>query len=167
MVGVRKEPYGFRSVCGRDPLRNRESAKLRKPTICWWKRKTPGNCLTAPGVNWFEQRFPIRETLAPRGVQHSHHGFVEFGAFSRVSRGVFAFCPWNVLPAITETPSKRQASVRDPLRLAWYYQSLLDSGEFKTRADLARFLGVSRARVTQVLKRLNAHHLNLPIPVSA
>ncbi len=35
-----------------------------------------------------------------------------------------------------------------------YYQSLLDSGEVKTRAELARFLGVSSARVTQVLNRL-------------
>ena len=35
---------------------------------------------------------------------------------------------------------------------ARYYQSLLDSGVAKTRAELARHLGVSRARVTQVLK---------------
>lgn len=40
------------------------------------------------------------------------------------------------------------------MRLARYYQSLLDSGEVSSRADLARFFGVSRARVTQVLKRL-------------
>lgn len=40
------------------------------------------------------------------------------------------------------------------MRLAHYYQSLLDSGKAKTRAELARFLGVSRARVTQVLNRL-------------
>ena len=91
---------------------------------------------------------------APRVVQHSHHGFVEFGAFSRVSRGVFLLYPWNSLPTIPEKTSERRAAVRDPLRLAKYYQSLLDSGEFKTRADLARFLGVSRANVTQVLKRL-------------
>jgi hypothetical protein len=35
-----------------------------------------------------------------------------------------------------------------------YYQSLLDSSRFENRAALARYLGVSRARVTQVLKRL-------------
>ena len=40
------------------------------------------------------------------------------------------------------------------MRLPLYYQSLLDAGEVKTRAELARFLGVSRARVTQVLNRL-------------
>lgn len=43
---------------------------------------------------------------------------------------------------------------RDPLKLAHYYQSLLDSGQFENRAALARYLGVSRARVTQVLRRL-------------
>ncbi len=43
---------------------------------------------------------------------------------------------------------------RDPLKLARYYQSLLDSGEFENRAAVARYLGVSRARVSQVLRRL-------------
>jgi hypothetical protein len=32
--------------------------------------------------------------------------------------------------------------------------ALLDSGKFENRAALARYLGVSRARVTQVLQRL-------------
>ncbi len=45
---------------------------------------------------------------------------------------------------------------RDPFRLARYYQSLLDTGKFESRAALARFLGVSRARVTQVLNRLKS-----------
>ena len=106
-------------------------------------------------------------SLPPRGVQHSHHGFVEFGAFSRVSRGSLSFYPWNALPTIPETPAKKTASTRDPLRLARYYQSLLDTGEFKTRADLARFLGVSRANVTQVLKWLEVLIIDLPIPDSA
>ncbi len=38
--------------------------------------------------------------------------------------------------------------------LARFYQSLLDSGIVESRAALARHLGVSRARVTQVLRRL-------------
>lgn len=41
------------------------------------------------------------------------------------------------------------------MRLAHQYQALLASGEVESRAELARFLGVSRARVTQVLRRLN------------
>jgi Mn-dependent DtxR family transcriptional regulator len=43
---------------------------------------------------------------------------------------------------------------RDPLKTAHYYRSLLDTGKFESRAALARYLGVSRARVTQVLNRL-------------
>lgn len=42
----------------------------------------------------------------------------------------------------------------DRMRLARHYQSLLDSAQVETRAELPRHLGVSRARVTQVLKRL-------------
>lgn len=61
--------------------------------------------------------------------------------------------PWNDLfepkPKAEEPPKPRH----DPLHLARYYQSLLDSGKFESRAALARFLGVSRARVTQVLQR--------------
>jgi hypothetical protein len=44
---------------------------------------------------------------------------------------------------------------RNPLHLARCYASLLDSGKFESRADLAPYLGVSRARVTQVLRRPN------------
>jgi hypothetical protein len=36
---------------------------------------------------------------------------------------------------------------RYPLTLARYYQSLMDSGKFESRAALARYLGVSRPRV--------------------
>jgi biotin operon repressor len=40
------------------------------------------------------------------------------------------------------------------MKLARHYQALLDSKNFESRAALARHLGVSRARVTQVLNRL-------------
>lgn len=43
---------------------------------------------------------------------------------------------------------------RDPLALAKFYKGLLDSGTVENRAALARYLGVSRSRVTQVLRRL-------------
>jgi hypothetical protein len=84
--------------------------------------------------------------------------FVERGAFQikRLHRRAdIAFFPWNGCsspdPKAEAAPKKK----RDPLKLASYYQSLLDSGQFENRAALARYLGVSRARVTQVLKRLN------------
>lgn len=67
---------------------------------------------------------------------------------------VIALVPWNGSsnpePKAMPVPRER----RDPVKLASYYQSLLDSGKFENRAALARYLGVSRARVTQVLRRL-------------
>lgn len=64
--------------------------------------------------------------------------------------------PWNGSSDPVPTPQSAPKEQRDPLKLAHYYQSLLDSGHFENRAALARYLGVSRARVTQVLKRLDA-----------
>lgn len=62
--------------------------------------------------------------------------------------------PWNgssdPVPPPQSTPKER----RDPLKLARHYQSLLDSGQCENRAALARYMGISRARVTQVLQRL-------------
>jgi hypothetical protein len=84
-----------------------------------------------------------------------------------MSREAISLYPWNALPTIPVTPTKKAVPARDPLRLARYYQSLFDGGEFKTRDEVARFLGVSRARVTQVLNRLNSHNSNLPITDSA
>jgi len=67
---------------------------------------------------------------------------------------VIEVIPWNSSiepePKVSAAPKK----LRDPLKLARYYQSLLHSGQFENRAALARHLGVSRARVTQVLRRL-------------
>lgn len=63
---------------------------------------------------------------------------------------------WNSILDQIRKDSESAKPKRDRLRLARYYQSLLDSGEVSTRAELARFLGVSRARVTQVLKRLES-----------
>jgi hypothetical protein len=85
-------------------------------------------------------------------------GLVERGTLrlKRLHRAaVIEVIPWNGSsesdPEVSGTPK----IPRDPLKLAHYYQSLVDSGQLENRAALARFLGVSRARVTQVLKRLN------------
>jgi hypothetical protein len=65
---------------------------------------------------------------------------------------VIEVIPWNgSIEPVTTVPSVPKEP-RDPLKLARYYQSLLDSGRFENRAALARYLGVSRARVTQVLR---------------
>jgi hypothetical protein len=68
---------------------------------------------------------------------------------------VIALLPWNAASDAKPQPKTARKERRDPLKLARYYQSLMDSGKFECRAALARYLGVSRARVTQVLKRLN------------
>jgi hypothetical protein len=60
--------------------------------------------------------------------------------------------PWNPIPTPKSTTKPKRK--RDRMRLARYYQALLESGKFESRAALARHLGVSRARVTQVLNRL-------------
>ncbi len=62
--------------------------------------------------------------------------------------------PWNGSNDAKPTPQAAPKVRRDPLKLARYYQSLLDSGTFENRAALAHYLGVSRARLTQVLRRL-------------
>ena len=97
-----------------------------------------------------------KESSSPRRSQ-LEPGLIERGAFQikRLHRrAVIAFVPWNGSsnsePRVSATPKERS----DPLKLARYYQSLLDSGKFESQAALARYLGVSRARVTQVLKRL-------------
>jgi hypothetical protein len=67
---------------------------------------------------------------------------------------VIEIIPWNGSSDLEPKAAAAPKELRDPLKLARSYQSLLDSGKFENRAALARFLGVSRARVTQVLRSL-------------
>ncbi len=101
---------------------------------------------------WFEL------PTAPRVTLYSNQGLVELGAFrtKRLRRlpHVEMF-KWNSIVDQIQAESESAAPKPDRMRLALYYQSLLDCGEVSMRAELARFLGVSRARVTQVLNRLN------------
>ncbi|MBI5545847.1 MAG: hypothetical protein HY901_18310 [Deltaproteobacteria bacterium] len=53
-----------------------------------------------------------------------------------------------------EAPAGRMARVTRLLVQAHYFQRLLDRGEAKDLADLARRYGVSRARVTQIMDLL-------------
>ncbi len=95
---------------------------------------------------------------APRGGLNPNRGFVELGAFRtrRLQRlPKIEMFKWNSISDQIRAESESEAPSRDRMRLAFYYQSLLDSGELSTRAELSRHLGVSRGRVTQVLNRLN------------
>lgn len=102
-------------------------------------------------------RIVIRLFKAPRGGLSSHRGFVELGSYAinklRQTPTIELYA-WTRPPVTPKRESKPAAEKRDRFRLARYYQSLLDSGKFESRAALARHLGVSRARVTQVLNRL-------------
>jgi hypothetical protein len=98
----------------------------------------------------------LRPESSPRRSQ-LEPGLIERGAFQvkRLHRkAIVAFFPWNGSSGTQQQVPPPQKESRDPLKLARYYQSLLDSGQFENRAVLARYLGVSRARVTQVLRRL-------------
>ena len=86
-----------------------------------------------------------------------NRGFVELGSYAlnRLRRKpIIEFYAWNAPLTSKKEQNDPGKPDRDPLRLARYYQSLLDTGKFESRAALARFLGVSRARVTQILNRL-------------
>jgi len=64
----------------------------------------------------------------------------------------------------TEPPEgdPRPAPVAVMLALAWKIQGAIDRGDVKDRAEVARMMGVSRARVTQLLDLLL-----LPTPAQA
>ncbi len=97
--------------------------------------------------------------LPPRGVLNLNRGFVELGAYAinRLRRKpIIEFFAWNAPSTSKKERNDPGKPSRDPFRLARYYQSLLDTDKFESRAALARFLGVSRANVTQVLNRLKA-----------
>jgi hypothetical protein len=84
--------------------------------------------------------------------------YVERGTLqvNRLRRSpAIALFPWKAVSDGKSEPKPAPRERRDPLKLARYYQSLLDTGKFESRAALARYLGVSRARVSQVVRRLN------------
>jgi hypothetical protein len=93
----------------------------------------------------------------PDGSPMRTQGLVEVGAF-HINRlrpsATIDFYLWNPISAVPRPKCEPKQQRYDRMKLALHYQSLLDSGTVKTRAELARRLGVSRARVTQVLKRL-------------
>lgn len=65
-------------------------------------------------------------------------------AITRLRRApVIAFHAWNAPTTVRANQNGTKKPTRDSLRLARYYQSLLDSGKFESRAALARYLGVN------------------------
>ena len=56
--------------------------------------------------------------------------------------------------SIGYAPHLAPGTYRNPIKEALQYQRMLDDGTASSQADLARLLGVSRAKVTQVLNLL-------------
>ncbi|TWU02946.1 hypothetical protein Pla52n_40340 [Stieleria varia] len=123
------------------------------------KRETPAGHAGPTGVNWFARVFAFFNS-APRVGLYSNHGLVELGSYeiNKLRRPFrVPFYEWTPVSAIPLPQNKLKGPRYDRLKLAREYQSILDSGVFETRTELARYLGVSRARVTQVLRRLSEH----------
>lgn len=101
-------------------------------------------------------RIVTRFFEAPRRGLNPNCGFVELGAFLtkrlRRLRGIEMF-QWNTISDQIQAESEAEKPIQDRMRPARYYRLLLDSGDVSTRAELARYFGVTQARVTQVLNR--------------
>ena len=94
---------------------------------------------------------------APRGGLNPNRGLVELGAFrtKRLRRlPQIEILKQNSKSDTIRAESEPAKPKRDRMHLARQHQALMNSGEFESQAALARFLSVSRARVTQVLNRL-------------
>ena len=67
---------------------------------------------------------------------------------------------WDVFDYVFETDRRRMGSIRlirtyrNPVLLARAWEKMLQSGEYASQTALARKLGVSRARVNQMLRLL-------------
>jgi hypothetical protein len=100
----------------------------------------------------------VRYKKLPDPYSMRTSGLVEVGAYciNRLRRSATVeFHCWKPISGIPKPEAAPRKPKSDRMRLPLYYQSLLDSGVVQTRAELARYLGVSRARVTQVLRRFD------------
>lgn len=98
-----------------------------------------------------------RTEKAPRVILTENRSLIDRGVWQirRLGRNqIVELIPWTTQIPVASTPSPAPSVNRDPMALALLYQSLLDSGLANTRAQVAKYFGVSRARVTQVLRRL-------------
>ena len=99
-------------------------------------------------------------TIESTGEGQGGCGTVVFrGGFVRVRRGLrkeFAEAPdpEPIVPVATEPMVARPAKVAVLLAFAHHVQRMIDDGRVRDRAEAARRLGITRARVSQVLDLL-------------
>jgi len=60
---------------------------------------------------------------------------------------------------VVKKPSSPKKIYRNPIYLAKKYKEMIDSGEAKNQAELARIRGISRTRATQILRLLKLDSL--------
>jgi predicted HTH transcriptional regulator len=94
-------------------------------------------------------------TLETQRINHSAAIKFTFYAHRRHQSVIFSL---NPTPKAQKQPCKSRAQITaDGIQRAIEWKTLIGTNGIETRADLARYLGVSRARVTRVLKRLINH----------
>ena len=65
----------------------------------------------------------------------------------------------NPTPKAQKQPCKSRSQIKaEAIQRAVEWQNLIGTNGIESKADLAKHLGISRARVTQVLNRLVGHH---------
>jgi len=160
ILGGRRKPPRFLSHPAWSLLKRREvhPGVRRRKSFCeeaiYDERPEPEN--RTPGVNLWVSAF-AEKPKAPQIIRPENRCILDRGVWQvkKLRRGqVVELTPWATLFSVDPAPSGHESVKRDPLALARLYLSLLESGLAKSRADVARYFGVSRARVTQVLRRL-------------
>jgi hypothetical protein len=95
---------------------------------------------------------------APRPEDSEHRLLVEVGSWKirnlRRDRRL-EIHPWTPPETLRSGPQKRPVVKQSPAARARFYQNLIDSGVVKNKAELARTLGLSRARITQIMRHIN------------
>ena len=103
-------------------------------------------------------RYWLVTSQSTERINHSAAIKFAFYAYIRHQSVIFSLHPASHSQKRVER--SRDEIKRQAFQLAERWQALIGTNGIKTKADLARYIGVSRARVTQVLNRLVDHQLN-------
>lgn len=91
-------------------------------------------------------------TLETERINHTATLKFAFYVHRKRQSAVFSL---SLAPKAQKTPCKSRAQIKaGGIQRAMQWQALIGTNGIKTQADLARYLGASRARIPQVLKRL-------------
>ncbi|MHC4572906.1 MAG: MarR family transcriptional regulator [Planctomycetota bacterium] len=91
-------------------------------------------------------------TLETKRINHTATLKFVFYTHRKRQSAIFSLNPTQ--EACKPTYKSKTQIKADGIQRAIQWQCLIGTNDIETKADLARYLGVSRARVTQVLKKL-------------